>query len=226
MKQNLTKIPENIKAMKELLHWYETGENEPGRCPLCTANDQGHPTAKCETCPWVTVGGATSNRTCNPCANAINKVSAKRETRPADFLAVRIPQLKEWIEAYEEAQPETVELTKEELVGKEVFLADCNTRSQVYSKTIERIKLYTFSHGDSTLFAVTGYCDSFSLRDSNIIPNKYNHAAFLTREDAENHLKGITRNRVVLKQDPKPTIETLTARVEELEREVRELKGA
>ena len=50
-------VQETITAMKELLRWYEIGENEPNDCPLCVALHDN-----CTICPWVKVTGNTCLR--------------------------------------------------------------------------------------------------------------------------------------------------------------------
>lgn len=101
------KTEENIAAMKELLHWYETGEDEGGArfsCPLCTVNDYYNydDLEGCQTCPWVTLHRASMDTGECPC-NAAANAGINRSERDPDFLATRIPQLKEWINTYEQA---------------------------------------------------------------------------------------------------------------------------
>ncbi len=96
--QPANKLPNaeaNLSAMKTLLAWYITGENEPDSCPLCMVNGDS-----CSECPWTTmVDGETRN---NPCERVWDGISELRSQRGYDLLKVRIPQLEEWIERYEE----------------------------------------------------------------------------------------------------------------------------
>lgn len=87
------KLEENIAAMKELLHWYETGEDEPKECPLCDVNEG------CQVCPWKLLTAGTCEETAEDKFD-LDMVDL-REYRDPEFLATRIPQLKEWIEVYE-----------------------------------------------------------------------------------------------------------------------------
>ena len=101
------KIEENIAAMKELLNWYETGikEGEDGDCPLCVANGHEYiPGGEgCEACPYTTVAGLEYEDGELPCWQMYADIEERNRERNPDFLATRIPQLKEWIEVYEQA---------------------------------------------------------------------------------------------------------------------------
>lgn len=97
------KLEENIAAMKELLNWYETGEDEPKRCPLCRVNVVTiRDTGNCEGCPWLELTNDGADFACeNPGREGFEEIGGLNEERDPDFLATRIPQLKKWIEVYE-----------------------------------------------------------------------------------------------------------------------------
>lgn len=83
--------PDCITAMKELLNWYESGKREPVYCPLCIAVDDN-----CDICPWVLLTGCL----CTYSANG-RAIIEYRTSRDPEWLARRIPELKEWIAIYE-----------------------------------------------------------------------------------------------------------------------------
>lgn len=94
-----------IQAMKDLLHYYETGEGEEikDNCALCTAaseiqEDSLFHTGICETicdpCSWRIF----TDECCPDFVIGQVDISDARETRNEAWLKIRIPQLKQWIE--------------------------------------------------------------------------------------------------------------------------------
>ena len=92
----------SIRGMQELLEYYEGASNvkAAASCPLCASFGRDE---NCYGCPWIIMTGVD----CGDYAGNLGFESCLGDLRAArakEWIGIRVPQLKEWIEIYKDLE--------------------------------------------------------------------------------------------------------------------------